>query len=237
MSDIFPPRMSIEGQLTAAADRIKKLEAQLAELNSPVVLSEWQEQQVRIAELEAQLVTKEQALIRAANRCVKAEGEVKSLQSQVDSNLALVTCGACGSGTATSNELLVNKRIAELEAQLAETNATIKTQHNLMVSAERRGVEKGRAELESQVDRVDELQAQLTESEEIIVCLQTDMPMAERLLNQRGTINKLEAKLTEYHKQIPHLLRFVPPQNHDPLCRLHNDAVDYLLDSIKGEDS
>lgn len=31
MSDIFPPRMSIEGQLTAAADRIKELEAQLAE--------------------------------------------------------------------------------------------------------------------------------------------------------------------------------------------------------------
>ena len=29
MSDIFPPRMSIEGQLTAAADRIKELEAAL----------------------------------------------------------------------------------------------------------------------------------------------------------------------------------------------------------------
>ena len=81
------------------------------------------------------------------------------------------------------------------------------------------------------------LEAQLADAQEIIVCLETDMPMAERLLNQRGTINKLEAKLAEYHKQIPHLLRFVPPQNHDPLCRLHNDAVDYLLDSIKGEDS
>ena len=32
MSDIFPPRMSIEGQLTAAADRIKELEAQLDEV-------------------------------------------------------------------------------------------------------------------------------------------------------------------------------------------------------------
>ena len=112
--------MLYEAGITAARGDIAKLEAQLAELNSPVVLSEWQEQQVRIAELEAQLVTKEQALIRAANRCVKAEGEVKSLQSQVDSNLALVTCGACGSETATSNELLVNKRIAELEAQLDE---------------------------------------------------------------------------------------------------------------------
>ena len=120
------------------------------------------------------------------------------------------------------------------------------------------------------------LEAQLADAQEIIVCLETDMPMAERLLNQRGTINKLEqllfeyeaqladaeeacriwekadkdaytswrnraekaeSQLAEYHKQIPHLLRFVPPQNHDPLCRLHNDAVDYLLESIKGEDS
>ena len=32
MSDIFPPRMSIEGQLTAAADRIKELQAQVTEI-------------------------------------------------------------------------------------------------------------------------------------------------------------------------------------------------------------
>ena len=58
-------------------------------------------------------------------RCPNCGGSMKiankriaELQAQVDSNLALVTCGACGSGTATSNELLVNKRIAELQSQL-----------------------------------------------------------------------------------------------------------------------
>ena len=74
-----------------------------------------------------------------------------------------------------------------------------------------------------------------TYSEVDIEFIEACKPTAIRWLY--GRIAELESQLAEYHKQIPHLLRFVPPQNHDPLCRLHNDAVDYLLESIKGEDS
>ena len=82
----------------------------------------------------------------------------------------------------------------------------------------------------------EELQAQLDE-----VVLVTCAKHSPRTINEIGCpycqTEQAEAQLAEYNKQIQHLLRFVPPQNHDPLCRLHNDAVDYLLESIKGEDS
>ena len=49
-----------------------------------------------------------------------------------------------------------------------------------------------------------ELEAQLAEAEEIIVCLETEMPMADRLLNQRSTINKLQAQVDALKPYLQH---------------------------------
>ena len=203
MSDIFPPRMSIEGQLTAAADRIKKLEAQLAELNSPVVLSEWQEQQVRIAELEAQLAESEEIIV-----CL-----------QTDMPMAERLLNQRG----TINKL--EQLLFEYEAQLADAEEACR----IWEKADKDAYTSWR-------NRAEKAESQLAE-----VVLVTCAKHSPRTINEIGCpycqTEQAESQLAEYHKQIPHLLRFVPPQNHDPLCRLHNDAVDYLLESIKGEDS
>ena len=50
-------------------------------------------------------------------------------------------------------------------------------------------------------ERIAELESKLADANEIIVCLETDMPMSDRLLNQRGTITKLQAQLVLANKE------------------------------------
>ena len=198
--------------ITKRDDLIEKLQAQLRTYDINLGLS-----MKRVAELEAQVVD-------AILDCSKLHVQNVKLQAQLaDAEEACRIWEKADKDAYTS----WRNRAEKAESQLAEKDKYITQQQLIIDDLQKFSID----------EQVKYLQAKLAEAQEIIVCLKTDMPMADRLLNQRGTINRLEAQLAEYHKQIPHLLRFVPPQNHDPLCRLHNDAVDYLLESIKGEES
>jgi DNA repair exonuclease SbcCD ATPase subunit len=50
---------------------------------------------------------------------------IYDMKAQQDETLAITTCPVCGCETASSTELRVNKKVAELQAQLDEANKTI----------------------------------------------------------------------------------------------------------------
>jgi len=96
----------------------KELEAQVEALNSPVLKSEWQEQLDRIAELESQLPESMQDCIIIFKECEVGHGWLTA------KNWKQFDCPTC--------------RIAELEAQLAETQKELLRENDLFLAMRER---------------------------------------------------------------------------------------------------
>ena len=90
------------------------------------------------------------------------------------------------------------KRVAELEAWKTEHIAAyLRLEAQL---AEYKNKPATGLQWIETVDKHNALKKQLEESQEVIVCLETEMPMSDRLLNQRSTINKLTEQLAAVRK-------------------------------------
>ena len=130
-------------------------------------------------------------------RAVSAEKELNRLQAKLDELQTAIN-------TACNTMDRVPGCLMELEAESFEIAKGAVEQEQEYRARELRGIklleEKNQriAELEEQLRlaNIDNFLAEekLAELEEIIICLETDMPMADRLLNQRVSINRLTDK-------------------------------------------